>query len=489
MEYSAIPNPIAEIRPLSILRHKTAIRRYQPSRPVALALDHELIAPGVTVFDYGCGRGDDIRYLRAQGVSAEGWDPHYSPESKLRAADVVNLGYVLNVIENPLERDAVLRGALQLALRLLIVAVRVDQGPQTGEAFNDGLITSRNGFQKLYTQAELRAYLESTLGHQPVMAGLGVAYIFRDETWQSRHLARTSVYRPTFGRQFAIDAFQSSELGAAFLNLARTLARLPRPREFSDFTALCQQFGSAQRISRLATAILDPAYLENLRRQRRDSFLIYYAATRLQGLRLPPFNLLLEETKADILSLWPSFKSAREEGEAFLFSLGNSERVQSSTYRSTVGKIVGDSLYAHRSIVEQLPSLSRLQIIGACRIVGEIEYDIVKLSADGRRVSFLRYPRFEKDAHPALAHSLSVYLPKADYSYRDFSNSENPPILHRKDALVDETYPLHQKFVALTKQEEKKSLLNRPDIGHKQAWERVLEDAGLVIRGHRLFRR
>ena len=254
MEYSAIPNPIAEFSPLSILRHKTAIRRYQPSRPVALALDHKLIAPGVTVFDYGCGRGDDIRYLRAQGVSAAGWDPHYSPDSKLQAVDVVNLGYVLNVIENPLERDAVLRGALQLAQRLLIVAVRVDQGPQTGEAFNDGLITTRNGFQKLYTQAELRAYLGSTLGLQPVMAGLGVAYIFIDETWQGRHLARTSVYRPTFGRQFAIDAFQSSELGAAFLNLARTLARLPRPREFSDFTALCQQFGSAQRISRLATA-------------------------------------------------------------------------------------------------------------------------------------------------------------------------------------------------------------------------------------------
>lgn len=441
------------------------------------------------MLDYGCGRGDDVDYLRTKGIPAAGWDPYYRPNYELQAAEVVNLGYVLNVIENPLERAQVLRKALQLAQRLLIVAVRVDQGPQSGEAFNDGLITTRKGFQKLFTQAELRAYIESTLSHQPVMAGLGVAYIFKDDTWQSRHLARSTVYRSTLGRQFAIDAFQSSELGTAFLSLARTLARLPRPREFSAFAALCQQFGSPHRIARLATAILDPGYLENLRRHRRESFLIYYAATRLQGLRLPPFNLLLEETKADILSLWPSFKSAREEGEAFLFSLGNSERVQSSTYRSPVGKIVGESLYAHRSIVEQLPSLSRLQIIGACRIVGEVEYDLVKLSADGRRVSFLRYPRFDTDAHPALAHSLSVYLPKADYSYRNFSNSENPPILHRKDALVDETYPLHQKFAALTKQEEKKSLLSRTDIGHKQEWERVLEDAGLFIRGHRLFRR
>ena len=217
------------------------------------------------------------------------------------------------------------------------------------------------------------------------MAGLGVAYIFKDETWQSQHFARTSVYRPTFGRQFAIDAFQSSELGSAFLDLARRLARLPRPREFPALATLCEQFGTPQRIARLATAILDPSYLENLRRQRRESFLVYYAATRLQGLRLPPFSLLLDETKADILSLWPSFKLAKEDGEAFLFSLGDSDRVQKSTYGSSVGKIVGDSLYAHRSIVDQLPSLSRLQIVGGFQIVGEIGYDLVKLSADGRR--------------------------------------------------------------------------------------------------------
>ena len=88
---------------------------------------------------------------------------------RLQPADVVNLGYVLNVIESPSERDAVLRKALQLAQRLLIVAVRVDQGPQWGEAFNDGLITTRNGFQKLYTQAEFRAlsriYTQPPSGH------------------------------------------------------------------------------------------------------------------------------------------------------------------------------------------------------------------------------------------------------------------------------------------------------------------------------------
>ena len=105
------------------------------------------------------------------------------------------------------------------------------------------------------------------------------------------------------------------------------------------------------------------------------------------------------------------------------------------------------------------------------------------------KVSFLRYPGFDNDAHPCLQSSLAVYLPRADYGFRDFSHSENPPILHRKDALVDETYPLYQKFAFLTRQEEKRALLSRPDIGRKRDWEKVLRQAGLEVRGHRLFRR
>jgi hypothetical protein len=229
--------------------------------------------------------------------------------------------------------------------------------------------------------------------------------------------------------------------------------------------------------------------LENLRRHRQEDFLVYYAATRLQGLKLARFSVLPEETQADILSIWPSFKSAKDEGDAFLFSLGDPERVRASTASSSVGKLIADSLYAHRSLVDQLPPLSRLQIIGARQIVGDIDYDIVKLSTDGRKLSFLRYPHFDTDAHPSLAYSLAVYLPKTAYSYREFLHSDNPPILHRKDSLVDETHPLYQKFLSLTRQEEKRSLLSRPDIGQKMAWERVLAEAGFTVRGHRLLRR
>lgn len=97
-----------------IERHKTAIRRYDVSRPVRLALEQGLIDRSSTFFDYGCGHGDDISRLSEMGVEASGWDPVHLPSARLTPADVVNLGYVVNVIEDGNERAAALRGAWDL---------------------------------------------------------------------------------------------------------------------------------------------------------------------------------------------------------------------------------------------------------------------------------------------------------------------------------------------------------------------------------------
>jgi hypothetical protein len=102
-----------------IERHRTAMKRYSLSRPLALAMSHHLISPSSKVLDYGCGRGADIRLLQKAGIPASGWDPHFRPDDPLLPADCVNLGYVLNVIEDPAERAATLHNAFQLAEKVL----------------------------------------------------------------------------------------------------------------------------------------------------------------------------------------------------------------------------------------------------------------------------------------------------------------------------------------------------------------------------------
>jgi hypothetical protein len=44
----------------AIPRHKTAIRRGDLSRPIRSAIDSGMIDPATSVFDYGCGHGQDI---------------------------------------------------------------------------------------------------------------------------------------------------------------------------------------------------------------------------------------------------------------------------------------------------------------------------------------------------------------------------------------------------------------------------------------------
>src|SRR5690349_13289984 len=107
-----------------IRREKTAMRRLRCSRPIALALAQDIIRPETSVFDYGCGHGGDLRYLQSRGVEATGWDPHHAPEGAKVPAAVVNLGYVLNVIEDACERRETLLRAFELANDVLAVAVR-----------------------------------------------------------------------------------------------------------------------------------------------------------------------------------------------------------------------------------------------------------------------------------------------------------------------------------------------------------------------------
>ncbi len=51
-------------------------------------------------------------------VTANGWDPAFRPDDPRTAAEIVNLGYVLNVIEDPQERARALTDAWDLAMRM-----------------------------------------------------------------------------------------------------------------------------------------------------------------------------------------------------------------------------------------------------------------------------------------------------------------------------------------------------------------------------------
>ena len=86
--------------------------------------------------------------------------------------------------------------------------------------------------------------------------------------------------------------------------------------------------------------------------------------------------------------LWPSYKAAVEAGTEFLFELVKPGLIQQQCKESAVGKKLPDSLYVHKSAEAQLPPLLRLMILAARQIVGDVEYDLIKIALDGKKLSF-----------------------------------------------------------------------------------------------------
>jgi SAM-dependent methyltransferase len=50
------------------------------------------------VLDYGCGYGQDVRFLQTNGFDAYGYDPYHSPDLPSGKFDIVVCFYVQNVL-------------------------------------------------------------------------------------------------------------------------------------------------------------------------------------------------------------------------------------------------------------------------------------------------------------------------------------------------------------------------------------------------------
>jgi DNA phosphorothioation-associated putative methyltransferase len=141
---------------------KTALTRNKLSMPMQIIVDK--FQPKV-VFDYGCGKGDDIKHLEQKGIVAYGFDPNHQPEpiKAMPNLDTISCLYVLNVVENIEERRAIvlkLANMLTPSIRLFF-AVRTDSF--SGAKCGDGVRMSTGSFQKSYRKGELPFFILDTL--------------------------------------------------------------------------------------------------------------------------------------------------------------------------------------------------------------------------------------------------------------------------------------------------------------------------------------
>lgn len=280
-----------------IARHKTAMRRREPSKPIRLAVEHDLINPNSSVLDYGCGHGVDVNFLRSTGVHCIGWDPVHRPEGQLVSADVVNLGYVVNVIEDGTERQQTLRRAWELATNLLVVSGRLEHERRTLRStgtYEDGVVTSRGTFQKFYDQHELRQWIEGCLGEPAIPAAPGIFYVFRSAEQREEYVARLFRRRTSAPQLRKSEAFYQENVEAftPLLDFMSERGRPPNDAEI-ELSDLIERAGTLKRAISVLTRVFGQDHWAAAAAERKTDLLVYLALAKF-GTR--PRSSVLEIT-------------------------------------------------------------------------------------------------------------------------------------------------------------------------------------------------
>jgi DNA phosphorothioation-associated putative methyltransferase len=428
------PNSVAPRRARAdkgIARHRTAISRKRLSSPMQALARWGFINAEMTVLDYGCGRGDDVRALRESGVSAAGWDPHFAPNEPVETADVVNLGFVLNVIEDQSDRTTTLRRAFALAGHVLSVAVMLpgDGREGRGSAYADGVLTHKGTFQRYFSPTELREYVSSVLGRDPVMVGTGLVFVFRTDEEEQAFLAlrqrsairsadsldtETSTREERISQKRTLLYERHQVLLDTYWAAVLEFGRLPESWEFDGHGDIVNIFGSARRAFAALPFPNRDADLARSAKRRADDLLAYLALNVFERRRSAA--TVPASVQRDLRCFFGSQKAANERARTALFESGTVEHVIAAAAGAAaegLGVLAakdGDYTF-HASLLHQQPIALRI-LVGCAEQLEPIPADIhlLKVHGTGNRVSYLSFDDFDGRPFPMLKHRVVVDL-------------------------------------------------------------------------------
>jgi DNA phosphorothioation-associated putative methyltransferase len=412
----------------AVARHRTAIKRYDLSKPVKLLLGRGLLRKEDTFFDYGCGHGMDIDALYSLGYTASGWDPAFRPDAPKTEADVVNLGYVLNVIEEPGERIAALRNAFALSKRALLVST-LASGQETdahSRPFRDGFLTKTNTFQKFYVPGELEDLIEKTLTAEAITLSLGTCVVFRDpdqaelfQAGRSRRRidwseigAQLQFSMPATREQMRVSRYElHKEVLDNFWATILELGRVPEPAEFDRLAEVKKVAGGLSRAFKLVVEHHGDSMWQLARRSRADDVLVYLAMTQFRK-RFLRREIPLR-TKHDIKAFFGDSSTAQARARDLLFAAGDPNEVALAVMELKFGVYDPEAqqFTFHRSLLPKLPPILRIYVhCAALRYGNPEEADLIKIHVRSGKLTFLHYDDFEKKKYPILQTRIKINL-------------------------------------------------------------------------------
>jgi DNA phosphorothioation-associated putative methyltransferase len=491
-----------------IARHLTALSRTNLSAPIQCLARYGFLNGDNTLFDYGCGKGDDLRNLSENNIFASGWDPHYSPDSEKLQADLVNLGFVINVIENFVERETALKNAYSLANKLLVVsAMLLNQNAYNGEKLNDGVRTQRNTFQKYYSQPELKAFLEDTLNTSAIAVAPGIFFIFKDSNAEqdfllNRQRRRSNVLRVTSHYSKAPKLTKSDGLFEKYKQhetlleclwlQCLELGRVPDKSECVSLVEVTSTFGTVSKAVQFLAQIKDFQLLEIIRQNRIDDLLTYFALQFFA--KCQQYRHLNSSLQRDIKAFFGDYSNAQRAAQEALFSIANTEAIivacktvaeEGSGYLDAE-----NALYVHSELIEILPPILRIYIGCSAMLYGDTaETDLIKIHSGSDKLTLLKYDNFENSPLPKLVERVKINLRAQDFQLFQYNEEFPANYLYLKSRYINEEFTNYADQLAFDEQLEALNLLDLSGYGDKPAiFETKLKSARWEINGFQLQR-
>ena len=335
-----------------------------------------------------------------------------------------------------------------------------------GRPFGDGYLTSRNTFQRYFSQGELQNFIESVLDEQAIPVGPGVFFVFKDRYLEQQFLSgrqsdpsrapRLLAARAALPRALRAtrrvkakpeeDPMRQAEAQAIWQH-ALQLGRLPEEDEYLELSQAVQVFGSWSRALRAVSRLADQDLLQQAASARSDEIRAFFAMQAFG--RRKPLRDLEPRLRRDIKTFFGSLSVAEAEGRRLLHQCADVEVVKAACERAAstgLGYLDGDhSLQLHTSLVSRLDPVLRVYVGCATALYGDVlSADLVKIHIHSGKITLMKFDDFVGKPLPRMLERVKVKLRDQDLDFFEYGGQYAPPFLYFKSRYINEEFPVTQ---------------------------------------------
>jgi DNA phosphorothioation-associated putative methyltransferase len=344
-------------------------------------------------------------------------------------------------------------------------------------------MTSRNTFQKYYTQAELAAFIADVLVEEPIPVSPGVFFVFRDKDLEQRFLSnrqrsvtllqrleRSDTLAPRLSRPDRIQA--KYEVNREALDILwhtwLRLGREPDKTEVEQLDTLLQSFGSLSRALRFIADLKDQTTLTRARESRIADLTVYLALG--QFAKRKPYKHLEPGLQRDIRKLFGDYNTAQLHARQQLFKIGDPKEIAAACITAAeqgLGWLVeGQSLQLHTSLVERLPTILRIYVACGAVIYGDVQTaDMIKIHIGSGKLTLMKFGDFEGQPLPRMIQRIKLNLRSQEVGLFEYGEQFEPPYLYLKSRYINEEFPRYADQLAFDEKVMQLGIFDHSDYG------------------------